>query len=197
MNIGNVSQNTHLNKNTNKSSEKATGEKFSDIIKQYQEEKKLTSKQLKEETDWRDMSDEEWDKLIDDYDKYIEEFRENLEELKEKQDEAAQKAALLVDPQMRTIAASEAALAVASGFDGGVTTTSEDESLVEDEEVRLSEGDHEKNWTKKLDTDDQIILRTAKAAQEMEKMAVKKMNAIANGEEVYIDKRNEDKDGFK
>ena len=43
------------------------------------------------------------------------------------------------------------------------------------------EGNHEKNWTKKLDTDDQTILMTAKEAQKMEKMAQRKVEDIARG----------------
>lgn len=45
------------------------------------------------------------------------------------------------------------------------------------------EGDHEKNWTKKLDTDDQTILMTAKEAQKMEKMAQRKIEDIENDTE--------------
>lgn len=48
---------------------------------------------------------------------------------------------------MRTIAASSAALAVATGFDAGTSS--------ETGEVSAEDGvDHEKNWTKKHKTDD-------------------------------------------
>ena len=158
--------------------------KATDLINKLEESKKLTSKGLKEETDWRDMSDDEWDKLIEDIDEYIEDFRDRLEEMKEKQDEAAQKAAAQADPEMKTIAASEAALKVATNGFSGMTDTDADDA----EDVPSENGEkREKNWTKILDTDDQEILSTAKRAQDMERMAIKKSSQIASGELSYSD----------
>jgi hypothetical protein len=92
-----------------------------------------------------------------------------MREMKEKQDEAAQKAALEADSDMKTIASSSAALAVANGFDSGTSVkNSESEDGV----------DHEKNWTKKLKTDDQTILMTAKEAQKMERNAASRLQEI-------------------
>ena len=85
---------------------------------------------------------------------------------------------------MRSTAAQEAALSVAaSGFDAGDDSEGEEaaETMGEDPGI-----DHEKNWTKKLKTDDQTILRTAKAAQAMESMALNRMEEMAsNGISTY------------
>ena len=98
--------------------------------------------------------------------------------------EAAQKAALEADSEMRSTAAQEAALSVAaSGFDAGDDSEGEEaaETMGEDPGI-----DHEKNWTKKLKKDDQTILRTAKAAQAMESMALNRMEEMAsNGISTY------------
>ena len=97
--------------------------------------------------------------------------------MKEMQEEAAQKAALEAEAGQETLAASAAALnAAASGFDGGTSADTEETEGA----IPTEEGDHEKNWTKKLETDDQTILRTAKEAQKMEKMAQRKIEDIVN-----------------
>lgn len=137
-----------------------------DIMKRYKESHKLAAKELKEDKDFRDMSVDEWDKMLEGVDKYIDAYKERLKKMKEMQEKAAQKAAMKASPDMRTIAASKAALHVAAyGFEG--TLSSEDPS------VGL-----EKNWTKNLATEDQIILRTAKAAQKMENMAMPKYQEL-------------------
>jgi hypothetical protein len=75
---------------------------------------------------------------------------------------------------MRTIAASSAALAVATGFDAGASSETEESG-----EVSAEDGvDHEKNWTKKLKTDDQTVLMTAKKAQKMESNALSKYQEV-------------------
>lgn len=150
-----------------------------DLIKMLEESHKLTAQELKEEKDWRDMSDEEWDKMLEGIDKYIDAFKERLRQMKEMQEEAAQKAALEADAGNEAIAASSAALAAANGFEGGASTDEGDS----EEAMPTEEGDHEKNWTKKLDTDDQTILMTAKEAQKMEKMAQRKIEDIENDTE--------------
>ena len=148
-------------------------ESLSDAIKNFEEAHKISAQDLKEEKDWRDMSAEEWEKMIEGVDKYVDAFKERLREMKEMQDEAAQKAAMEAEPEMRTIAASSAALAVATGFDAGSSTETEDPGEVSAEGV-----DHEKNWTKKLKTDDQAVLMTAKEAQKMESHALSKYQEV-------------------
>ncbi len=153
----------------------STETELTEAIKKFEELYKLSAKELKDEKDWRDMSGEEWDKMLEGVDNYIDAFKERLKQMKEIQDEAAQKAAMEADPEMRTIAASSAALAVAAcGFDSG--------SFVETGETEITsteEGvDHEKNWTKKLKTDDQTILMTAKEAQKMESHALSKLQEV-------------------
>lgn len=147
---------------------------LSDAIKKFEDAHKLSAQELKEEKDWRDMSGEEWDKMLEGVDNYIDAFKERLREMKEMQDEAAQKAAMEADPEMRTIAASSAALAVATGFDAGASSETEEAG-----EVFVEDGvDHEKNWTKKLKTDDQTVLMTAKEAQKMESHALSKYQEV-------------------
>lgn len=151
-----------------------------DLIKLLEESHKLTSKELKEGKDWRGMSDDEWDKMLEGIDKYIDAYRERLRIMREMQEEAIRKAAMEADPEMKASAASSAALAVASGLsentDAGVVA-SESDSLT------IDNAKFEKNWTKKLDTDDQTVLMKAKEAQKMERMAREKIDEIANSPE--------------
>ncbi len=81
----------------------------------------LTAKELKEEKDWREMSDDEWDNLLEGIDKYIDAFKERIRQLKEIQEEAAQKAALEADSDMRATAASAAALSAAANGSGAAS----------------------------------------------------------------------------
>ena len=80
-----------------------------DLIKMLEESHRITEQELKEDDDWRKMSDEEWDKLIEDVDKYIDAFKERVKQMKEAQEEAAKKAAMEADADMKTVAASQAA----------------------------------------------------------------------------------------
>lgn len=154
----------------------------SDLIKLLEDSHKLTAQELKEEKDWREMTDEEWDKMLEGIDKYIDAFKERLRQMKEMQEEAAQKAALEADSDMRTTAASSAALSAAASGLGGTTETEAEASS--DDAVPSIDGEkHEKNWTKNLDTDDQTVLHTAKKAQEMEAMAQRKIEEIVNDSE--------------
>lgn len=132
---------------------------------------------LKEEKDWREMTDEEWDEMLEGVDDYIDAFKERLRQLKEMQEEAAQKAALEADADMRATAASSAALsAAANGL--GDTSEADAESRTE-EGIPAEDGvKHEKNWTKNLKTDDRTVLRIAKEAQEMEKKALSKFEEV-------------------
>ena len=152
-----------------------------DLIKMLEESAKITANDLKEDKDWREMSDDEWDKMLEGIDKYIDAFKERLKQMKELQEAAAQKAALEADAGNEAIAASSAALAAAAnGFDGGSHSDGEEGAVPFENGVEL-----EKNWTKKMDTDDQTILRTAREAQKMEKMARKKIEEIASGNSEY------------
>lgn len=166
---------TYSNTGVYNNKEKSTETELTEAIKKFEELYKVSAKDLKEEKDWRDMSGEEWDKMLEGVDNYIDAFKERLKQMKEIQDEAAQKAALEADPEMRTIAASSAALAAAAcGFDSGSTVeTGETESASTEEGV-----DHENNWTKKLKTDNQTILMTAKEAQKMESHALSKLQEV-------------------
>lgn len=162
-----------------------TGEKLSaaDLLKMFKESHKLSARGLKELEDWRDMSDDEWDKMLEGIDKYIDAFKERLKQMREMQEEAARKAALEAPSDRKTVAASTAALNVAAnGFDGGSGAEGEEE-----DGLSTADGaDHEKNWTKKLKTDDQTILRSAKAAQDMEKMAMSKFQEVALTDETTV-----------
>ena len=66
------------------------------------------------ETDWRDMSSEQWNKFVKNLDNYIDDYKAELKELEHMQREAVSKAALYASPEMRTQAASRAALMVAA-----------------------------------------------------------------------------------
>ena len=148
---------------------------ISEVMKKYQEAHEITAQKLREDTDWRDMTDEEWDKILEGMDQYIDAFKERLKLQEELQEEAAKKAAAEADSAMKTTAASAAALNVAAGGSGDVVAGSGDErnEVSTGEEVK-----HEKNWTKLLQTDDQTILRVAKRAQEMESMAMSKYQEV-------------------
>ena len=144
---------------------------FSEAVQKFRDDNQLSAQELKEEKDWREMTDEEWDKMLEGVDEYIDAFKERLRQLKEIQDEAAQKAALEADSGMRATAASAAALsAAANGFGG--TSEADAESQTEDGVI------YEKNWTKNLKTDDQTVLRTAKEAQEMENKALSRFEEV-------------------
>ena len=102
-----------------------------DLLKLFEETHTLTAQELKEEKDWREMSDDEWDNLLEGIDKYIDAFKERIKQLKEMQDEAAQKAALEADSGMRATAASAAALSAAANGLGG-TSEADAESQTEE-----------------------------------------------------------------
>ena len=150
---------------------------FREAVQKFCDDNRLTEQELKEEKDWREMTDEEWDKMLEGVDEYIDAFKERLRQLKEMQDEAAQKAALEADSDMRATAASAAALSAAAN---GLSGTSEADAESQTEEgIPTEDGvKHEKNWTKNLKTDDQTVLRTAKEAQEMEKKALSRFEEV-------------------
>ena len=131
----------------------------------------------------RSMSDDDWDKLMSGVDEYIDAYKADIRERVKKQLEAAQKAAAEEDPEKRSIAAQEAALSVAaSGFDSGSHTEGETSEQSTGENPGV---DYEKNWTRVLKTDDQVVLRTAKMAQAMESLAMSRIEEIrASGEAI-------------
>ena len=140
---------------------------FHEAVQKFRDDNQLTAQELKEEKDWRDMTDEEWDKMLEGVDKYIEAYKERLRQMEEMQEEAAQKAALEADSDMRTTAASAAALNVAANGSGSTSEGETEDGI-----------DPEKNWTKILKTDDQTVLRTAKEAQDMEKKALGRFEEV-------------------
>ena len=158
-----------------------TGEKITaaDLLALFEENNKMTSQDLKDSDDWRTMSDEAWDKMLEGIDKFIEAFRERLREMIRQQQEAALKAAAEAPSELKSVAASQAALDVAAnGFFGATTSETEEDTEAEAIVGEDPGVDHENNWTKKLKTNDQTILRTAKAAQEMENTAKNKVSEM-------------------
>ena len=97
---------------------------FRKAVQKFCDDNRLTAQEHKK--DWREMTDEEWEKMLEGVDEYIDAFKERLRQLKEMQDEAAQKAALEADSDMRATAASAATLSAAAN---GLGTTSEADRL--------------------------------------------------------------------
>ena len=164
-----------------------TGEKITaaDLLALFEENNKMTSQDLKDSDDWRTMSDDEWDKMLEGIDKFIDAFRERIREMIRKQQEAALKAASEAPAELRSVAASQAALDVAAnGFFGGETSETEDETETEPITGEDPGVDHENNWTRKLKTENQTILRTAKVAQEMESKALQRMEEFLSGDAI-------------
>ena len=133
----------------------ATGERYSvaDLIEMLKQQYELTADDL-EEKDWRDMSDKEWEKLLNSFDQNIDAIKDKIRKLKEVQDEAASKAAANAPAGKKANAASSAAQsAAANGFASDVKT--EDEEWIE-----------ENSWTYDMKTEDQTILHKAAIANE-------------------------------
>ena len=104
---------------------------FREAVQKFHDDNQLTAQELKKEKDWREMTDEEWEKMLEGVDEYIDAFKEHLRQPKEMQDEAAQKAALEADSEMRATASSAATLsAAANGLSG--TSEADAESQTED-----------------------------------------------------------------
>ena len=150
---------------------------FSEAIREYEEKNRITAGELKESEDWRNTSDEAWDKMLESIDNYIDSCRENYREMAKLQQKAARQASLEASAGMKSIAASQASLAVAAcGFFGGTTSeTKENSTLADDSGI-----DNETNWTRRLATDDQTVLRTAQMAQNLEQSIMGKFEEIKN-----------------
>ena len=54
---------------------------ISDFIKKFGEARQITAHELKEDKDWRDMTDSEWGKLLSGFDKYIDTVKEQIKEM--------------------------------------------------------------------------------------------------------------------
>ena len=159
---------------------------FSDVIREYEEKNRVTAEELKESDDWRNASDEAWDKLLSSVDSFIDSCKEMSKEMVKQQQKAARKASLEASAGMKSIAASRAALAVAAcGFFGG--TASETEESVSSADG--SESDNETDWTRRLGTYDRTVLRKAQLAQELEASAMSRFEDI-NTENQYLLKTN-------
>lgn len=170
-------KNTYGAQNQEETDTSSSRDLFIQAFQKFCDDNQITAQELKEEKDWREMSEDEWDKMLESLDKYVDAFKERLKQMEELQDEAARKAASEADPSMRTIAASAAALSVAAnGFSG--TSAACIEGSSEDENSTADSVNNEKNWTKNLKTDDQTILRKAKEAQEMESSAMSKFQEV-------------------
>lgn len=164
--------NSALAKSTSEMEKKSTDEKMNDsdylemlkntIIKNH----KLTKADLQEQ-DWRDLPDDEWDKLLEGIDNYIEDYKEDLKKLREIQNKAAQIAASKAPSGQKALAAANAALqAAANGFSSDVSTEQDSKWL------------EENSWTYDLETEDQTILTKAKLSNERADNALTKTQEI-------------------
>lgn len=145
----------------------ATGERYSvaDLIEMLKQQYELTADDL-EEKDWRDMSDKEWEKLLNSFDQNIDAIKDKIRKLKEVQDEAASKAAANAPAGKKANAASSAAQsAAANGFASDVKT--EDEEWIE-----------ENSWTYDMKTEDQTILHKAAIANEKAQDSLSKFQEL-------------------
>lgn len=118
------------------------------------EEHKLKPEEIKAEEDWREMSEESWDKLMEHIDKFIEDYRERQENMKKLREEAARKMAAAAPAELRSLAVAQAELRVAANGFIGQETPADPEEL------------EKTSWTYELDTEDQVVLFEAKKANE-------------------------------
>ena len=120
----------------------ATGKRYfvGDLIEMLKQQYELTADDL-EEKDWRDMSDKEWEKLLNSFDQNIDAIKDKIRKLKEVQNEAASKAAANAPAGQKANAASSAAQsAAANGFASDVKTEDEEaqDSLSKSQELMLT-----------------------------------------------------------
>ena len=138
---------------------------FKMLVETLKEEHKLTPDNIAVEEDWREMDDENWNKLLEHIDKYIDDFRERLKQLEEQTEEAAMKANADAPADQRAAAISNAIL---STINSGTAHGSSEAGYLE----KLS-------WTYEMATDDQEILATAKMANESAHNALTKTQEMA------------------
>lgn len=110
---------------------------FQKLIDQMIADHKLTPDNIRLEKDWREMDDEQWDKLIGHIDKYIEENREELEQMEEEQREAAMKAMGEAPADIRTLAAATAKMV--NEYAADVMSKSQELALTGDTSAGISE----------------------------------------------------------
>jgi len=148
-------------------SDKQADQTFSELKEKLIEEHRLTPDNIKKEDDWREMDEEQWDKLIGHIDQYIDDFKEKLKHMEEVRKEAAMKAMAEAPAAMRAAAASKAMLHAMSG---GLAGGEPDGDVSELEKL---------SWTYELETDDQVVLATAKMANEFAPDMLSKSQEIA------------------
>lgn len=164
---------------------------FSGKIKELQDKMEITAEELAENQGkkWWELSDEQWDKMMEGVDKYIEAFVENTKEMARLQQKAIQKVAAQASADMKSAAVSHAALAVAAnGFAiagatvedaaEGATDLTELEGASED--GAPAEKKTDTNWTHNLRTEDQGVLRIAEGAQKVEENAKHRLDEMAS-----------------
>lgn len=147
--------------------DKQADQTFSELKEKLIEEHRLTPDNIKKEDDWREMDEEQWDKLIGHIDQYIDDFKEKLKHMEEVRKEAAMKAMAEAPAAMRAAAASKAMLHAMSG---GIAGGESDGDVSELEKL---------SWTYELETDDQVVLATAKMANEFAPDMLSKSQEIA------------------
>lgn len=138
---------------------------FKMLVETLKEEHKLTPDNIAVEEDWREMDDENWNKLLEHIDKYIDDFKERLKQLEEQTEKAAMKANADAPADQRAAAISNAIL---STINSGTADGSSEVGYLE----KLS-------WTYEMATDDQAILSTAKMANEAAHNALTKTQEMA------------------
>lgn len=138
---------------------------FKMLVGTLKEEHKLTPDNIAVEEDWREMDDENWNKLLEHIDKYIDDFKERLKQLEEQTEKAAMKANADAPADQRAAAISNAIL---STINSGTADGSSEAGYLE----KLS-------WTYEMATDDQAILATAKMANEAAHNALTKTQEMA------------------
>ncbi|MDD6844125.1 MAG: hypothetical protein PUE32_00920 [Clostridia bacterium] len=138
---------------------------FKMLVETLKEEHKLTPDNIAVEEDWREMDDENWNKLLEHIDKYIDDFKERLKQLEEQTEKAAMKANADAPADQRAAAISNAIL---STINSGTADGSSEAGYLE----KLS-------WTYEMATDDQAILATAKMANEAAHNALTKTQEMA------------------
>ena len=149
---------------------------FREAVQAFKDANQLTAQELKEEKDWRDMTDEEWDKMLEGVDKYIEAYKERLRQMQEMQNEAAQKAALEADSDMRATAASSAALNVAANGSGTTTVgISQTDTVTECASVEEDEN-KEKIWTITAFGEDGIVSTRCQNGRIIDRWEIKYTN---------------------
>jgi hypothetical protein len=146
----------------------STADSFEMLKEEFVEEHQLTKENIEYEDDWKKMSDDQWDKLVENVDNYINDYKEDLEKRKELQDEAVMKEAANAPAYMKTNAVSRAALAAVSHGTADVSQTDEETTELE-----------KMSWTYDLETNDQTILAAAKMANEFAHDILSKSQELA------------------